>query len=182
MARYVALLRGINVGGKNLIKMADLKTCFEEGGFENVSTYIASGNVIFESPERSAAKLTTKIEGLLKAAFKPYEPMVIVRSKAQLRTIVEKAPKGFGEKPSKYRSDVLFLKAPLSAAATLKTIPTREGVDQAYAGPGVLYFSRLTAKATSSRLGRLVELPVYKSITIRSWSTTVKLADLLQNS
>lgn len=179
MPRYVALLRGINVGGKNLIKMADLKACFEEGGFDNVTTYIASGNVIFESKERSASKLTKMIEGLLRASFKPYEPMVVVRSKSQLRTIVDKAPKGFGKQPEKYRSDVLFLKAPVSAAATLKIIPTKEGVDQAYAGPGILYFSRVTEKATASRLGRIIELPVYKSITIRRWGTTVKLAHLL---
>ena len=51
MTTYVALLRGINVGGKNLIKMPALKACFEENGFEDVATYIQSGNVLFSSPE-----------------------------------------------------------------------------------------------------------------------------------
>ena len=59
--RYVALLRGINVGGKTLIKMADLKACFEELGFDQVSTYIASGNVLFDSGRTDAAKLEAKI-------------------------------------------------------------------------------------------------------------------------
>ena len=53
--RYVALLRGINVGGKTLIKMADLRACAEGLGLDGVSTFIASGNLLFESPVRSAA-------------------------------------------------------------------------------------------------------------------------------
>ena len=178
MARYVALLRGINVGGKNLIRMADLRASFEDQGFQNVSSYIASGNVIFESGDRSATKLTQRIEKTLTKTF-GYEATVVVRSQAQLRTIVEKAPKGFGSQPSRYRSDVLFLMPPLRSAAIIKTIPTKEGVDQAHAGPGVLYFSRLASKASSSRLSRVASMPVYKRMTIRSWGTTVKLRELL---
>lgn len=179
MAQYMALLRGINVGGKNQIRMADLKACFGEGGFENVATYIASGNVFFDSGERSSAKLTQRIEKLLSSTFN-YEAVVVIRNRAQLRSVVERAPRGFGSQPARYRSDVLFLKPPVKAAPVLKSIPTKEGVDQAYAGPGVLYFSRLTSKATQSRLGRLISMPIYKSITIRSWSTTVKLLELME--
>lgn len=181
MARYVALLRGINVGGKNQIRMADLKACFEDHGFQNVATYIASGNVLFDSSERSATKLTRTIEEALTTTF-GYQARVVVRSQAQLRSIVEKAPKGFGSQPSRYRSDVLFLKPPLTAGAIVKTIPTREGVDRVHAGPGALYFSRLTSKATQSRLSRIVSMPIYKSITIRSWSTTAKLRELMDGS
>jgi uncharacterized protein (DUF1697 family) len=67
--RYVALLRGINVGGRTLVKMADLKTCFENLGFDRVSTYIASGNVLFDSDEEDAAKLATTIEGAIEQRF-----------------------------------------------------------------------------------------------------------------
>ncbi len=67
MSRYIALLRGINVGGKNLIKMPDLRACFEENGFLSVVTYIQSGNVIFESEESSAPRLTQRIETMLGA-------------------------------------------------------------------------------------------------------------------
>ncbi|MGH2712014.1 MAG: DUF1697 domain-containing protein [Actinomycetota bacterium] len=181
MARYVALLRGINVGGKNQIRMADLKACFGDLGFENVATYIASGNVLFDSGERSSTKLTKNIEEALTKTFR-YEATVVVRSKAQLRKVVEEAPKGYGSQPSRYRSDVLFLMPPLTSAATIKSIPTKEGVDQVHAGQGVLYFSRLTSKATSSRLSRLISMPIYRSITIRSWSTTVKLQELMDGS
>ena len=58
-------------------------------------------------------------------------------------------------------------------------MPAKPGVDQAHPGPGVLYFSRLIAKATSSRLGKVVALPIYKSMTIRNWNTTTKLLQLL---
>jgi uncharacterized protein (DUF1697 family) len=57
MNKYLALLRGINVGGNNIIKMVDLKACFEKMGFLDVSTYIQSGNVLFSSPETSLTKL-----------------------------------------------------------------------------------------------------------------------------
>ena len=179
MAQYIALLRGINVGGKNLIRMADLKTSFEDQGLRSVSTYIASGNVLFESSERSAARLTQQIEHLLSAAFNHYKASVVLRTKAQMRSVVERAPKGFGSQPSRYRSDVLFLMPPARASAVLKSLPTKEGVDQAKAGPGVIYWSRLASRASSSRLSRVASMPIYKSMTIRSWSTTVKLAELM---
>jgi len=179
MAQYVALLRGINVGGKNQIRMADLKACLEEGGFENVATYIASGNVLFESGERSAARLTQRIEGLLSARFNHYLASVVLRTKAQMRSVVERAPKGFGSQPSRYLSDVLFLKPPARASAVLKSLPTKEGVDQAHAGPGLIYWSRLASRASSSRVSRVASMPIYKSMTIRSWSTAVKLAELM---
>lgn len=66
---YLALLRGINVGGKNKVPMAELKACFEELGCENVRTYIASGNVMFES-NKSSAELTEEIQEALPKKFK----------------------------------------------------------------------------------------------------------------
>ena len=178
MAHHLALLRGINVGGKNLIKMADLKTCFEENGFTNVATYIQSGNVLFESTESSSAKLTAKIEKMLGGSF-DYVASVVVRSRTQLRKIVDGAPKGFGAEPSKYRYDVLFLKPPLTAKKALKEVPLKEGVDEVYAATGVLYFSRLASRASSSRLSRVASMPIYKSMTIRNWNTTTKLLELM---
>jgi uncharacterized protein (DUF1697 family) len=178
MTRYVALLRGINVGGKNLIKMPALKACFEENGFENVSTYIQSGNVIFEASGRSSVQLTRRIEEMLAEAF-DYVPTAVVRNRTQMRGIVERAPKGFGVEPKKYRYDVIFLKEPLTANAAVKHLPTNPAVDQTHAGTGVLYVSRLTAKATQSRLNRIISSPIYPSVTIRNWNTTTKLLELM---
>lgn len=178
MGRYVALLRGINVGGKNLIKMTDLRACFEDHGFRNVATYIQSGNVLFESGERSSAKLAQRIDEMLATTF-DYQSSVVLRSRKQLRAIVEGAPDGFGTQPVRYRYDVLFLKPPLKAAEAIESVPTKAGVDQAYAGTGVLYFSRLISRASQSRLSRIVSMPVYQSMTIRNWNTTTKLLKMM---
>lgn len=178
MTRYVALLRGINVGGKNIIKMAELKACFESAGFENVATFIQSGNVIFSSDDAASAKLTRQIEGLLGKAF-DYQASVVLRTHKELRNTVARAPAGFGSAPAKYRYDVIFLKEPLTAAVALQSVRAKAGVDEAHAGKGALYFSRLIAKASQSQLSRLVSMPVYQSMTIRNWNTTTKLLALM---
>jgi uncharacterized protein (DUF1697 family) len=175
---YAALLRGINVGGKNLIKMPALKDAFEGVGFDDVATYIQSGNVLFTTTGIRAAELTRRIETMLAEAF-DYAPTVVVRSRTQMRAIVEGAPKGFGRQPARYRYDVIFLKEPLSATTAIRSVPTRPGVDTAHAGPGALYFSRLTAKASQSRLSKIVSSPIYPSVTIRNWNTTTKLLSLM---
>lgn len=178
MARYVALIRGINVGGNNVIRMVELKACFEEQGYANVVTYIQSGNVVFESTGVTAEKLSRRIETVLQDTFE-CQTTVIVRSHRQMQRIVECAPTGFGTAPTKYRCDVIFLDESLSAQDAIKRIPTRPGVDQVHAGTGVMYFSRLSAKASQSRLSRVVALPIYKSMTIRNWNTTTKLLQLM---
>ncbi len=178
MPRYVALLRGINVGGKNLIKMADLKACFEQDGFQDVATYIQSGNVLFGSSESASAELTAHIERMLTATF-GYEATVVLRSRDQMSAIVGGAPKGFGDDPATYRSDVIFLKPPLTAKAAMEQVSTREGVDRAWAGTSVLYFERLAARAAQSRLTKIVSTPMYRSMTIRNWNTTTELLRLL---
>jgi uncharacterized protein (DUF1697 family) len=177
MATYVALLRGINVGGKNLIKMPALKAAFEADGFEQVTTYIQSGNVLFAS-SGARSELTRRIEKLLADAF-DYIPTVVVRSRTQMRAIVDAAPMGFGAEPAKYRYNVLFLKEPLTAKAAMRSLDTKPGVDQAHAGTGVLYFTYLTSKATQSRISKIAGSPIYPSITIRNWNTTTKLLRLM---
>ena len=182
MARYVALLRGINVGGKNPIPMAGLKACFEKNGFDDVRTYIQSGNVIFSSPLSNQAELTGVIERMLRTAFAHYVASVVLRSRSQMRAIVERAPKGFGTKPTEYRYDVVFPKPPLTATRAMKDVSMKEGVDRGWAANGVLYFSRLTSRATQSRLNRVASLPIYQQMTIRNWNTTTKLHQLLEQT
>jgi uncharacterized protein (DUF1697 family) len=181
MHGYIALLRGINVGGNNLIKMEELKVCFEKQGFRNVATYIASGNVLFDSSVAAGKKLADRIEAALARTF-DYRASVVLRSAKQMSDTVKRAPKGFGTEPEKFRYDVIFLKEPLTAAVAMKSVLTKEGVDQAVAGSGALYFSRLIEKAAQSQLSRLVSTPVYKSMTIRNWNTTTKLLGLMEAS
>ena len=128
MNQYVALLRGINVGGKNIIKMTALKACFEELGLKDVSTYIQSGNVLFSAAGLDQARLTKRIEEALSKTFN-YQSRVVVRSHKQMKEIVAKAPKGFGSDPATYRYDVIFLKDPLTAAKAMESVTTKEGVD-----------------------------------------------------
>ena len=177
MIRYVALLRGINVGGANLIPMAALRVSFESCALADVSTYIQSGNVIF-SAKGTERQIATRIGKALATAF-DYTGLVMLRTQAQMRAVVSKAPSRFGKSPDKYRYDVVFLDASLEASTALETIRTREGVDEASAGPGVIYFSRLISRASQSYLPKLVSMPIYKQMTVRNWNTTTKLLELV---
>jgi uncharacterized protein (DUF1697 family) len=177
--QYLALLRGINVGGNNIIKMADLKACFEDMGFTEVVTFIQSGNILFRSAEKDKTKLTQKIEQVLSKKFSYKSRLVVVPYK-ELKKAVERAPKGFGKELDKYRYDVIFLKEPLSSREAMKNVSIKEGVDSAYIGKSVLYFSRLISKASQSYLTKMIKLPVYQNMTIRNWNTTTKLLALME--
>jgi uncharacterized protein (DUF1697 family) len=179
MTRYVALLRGINVGGRNPIRMADLAACFKAGGFADVATYIQSGNVLFTAPASDRATLVHRVEAMLAAAF-DYEASVVLRTRRQMQGVIQRAPEGFGSAPGTYRYDVIFLKEPLTAAKAMQSVPTRDGVDRAYAGSSVLYYSRLISRAAQSQLSRLVSMPVYRQMTIRNWNTTTKLVQMME--
>jgi uncharacterized protein (DUF1697 family) len=178
MAQYVALLRGINVGGNNRITMPELRRCFEALGFGDVATYIQSGNVLFEATERRPADLAVQIEEALAERF-GYPARIALRSHGRMRAVVAGAPAGFGGRPDRYRYDVVFLREPLTAAEAMRDLRTRVGVDEAFAGDGVWYFARLASRASQSYLSRIVALPVYQSMTIRNWNTTVRLLALL---
>lgn len=177
--KFVALLRGINVGGKNKVPMAQLKSCFEELGCKNVRTYIASGNVIFES-QKSAAKLTDEIQGALPKKFKLDSELItiLILSEAQLKKVIQQAPKGFGTEPDKYHSDAIFLMG-IGSADAFKIFNPREGVDKVWQGDLAIYSQRLSAQRTKSRLSKIMSSPLYKQMTIRNWATTVKLLELI---
>lgn len=178
MGRWVALLRGINVGGKNVIRMDALRACIERAGHTNVATYIQSGNVIFDA--KASAE---RIEGALEAALAKqfgYRATVMLRSHEQMKAVVTNAPRGFGKKPAQFRYDVVFLKEPPSAEELIADVPLREGVDAVWAGDGVLYFSRVEKLASKSKLSKIVSLPMYQRMTIRNWNTTTKLLALLE--
>lgn len=180
MKTYIALLRGINVGGKNKLPMAELKTCFEELGFADVSTFIASGNVMFKSDKRPSV-IKQEIEKILPARFKLDSDLikVLILTRAQLESIIRNKPKGFGEQPNTYHSDIIFL-IDMSAAKAMSAFNPREGVDTVWPGKGVIYSQRLSAKRTQSRLSKVIVSPLYKSMTIRNWNTTTALLKLLE--
>jgi uncharacterized protein (DUF1697 family) len=92
---YLALLRGINVGGNNMIHMADLKVCLTIAGLTAVRTYIQSGNVIFESPEKNRNTMTKLIEQTIKNQFGADVPIAVF-SKQEWQQIITSAPKQWG--------------------------------------------------------------------------------------
>src|SRR5215212_7384286 len=108
MTRYLVLLRGINVGGRNKVPMAALRELLESHGHTSVSTYIASGNVILTSDQTAAA---------------------IKRELAELRAVVRKRPKGFGDEPETYHSDAIFLMG-IDAKTAMEVFDPRPGVDE----------------------------------------------------
>lgn len=175
--RYVALLRGINVGGRNPVAMADLRAAFDGDGHRDVRTYIQSGNVVFDA-EGPATELEARVEAMLERVL-GLPLVVVVRSHRQLRNVVSRAPDGFGAAPDEFHSDVVFLRSPLTPAAAMKVVQLREGVDRAWPGTGVVYFSRLSARRTQSRMSSIMGTPAYRRMTIRSWSTTTKLLALM---
>lgn len=181
MSKYVVLLRGINVGGKNKLPMAKLKTCLEEMGYTNVITYIASGNVVLES-RKSATTISSEIEKILPQRFKLDSELikVLVLSDNQLRNIIKNKPIGFGDTPDLYYSDVIFLIG-VSEANVMTVFDPKEGVDIIWQGKRVIYSQRLGELRTKSRLSKIITTPIYKSMTIRSWNTVTKLLDLLDN-
>jgi uncharacterized protein (DUF1697 family) len=176
---FLILLRGINVGGKNKVSMAELKKCLEGLGFFDVSTFIVSGNVVLTS-DRHAEEIAALIEAALPKAFKLDSELirVLVLTREQLQAVVDDRPKGFGNQPDKYHSDAIFLMG-IDAAEAMPIFNPREGVDRVWPGNGVVYSERLSAQRTKSRLSSMMTSPLYKSMTIRSWSTTVKLLEIL---
>jgi uncharacterized protein (DUF1697 family) len=177
--RYLVLLRGINVGGRNKVPMAPLRAMLEELGYSDVSTYIASGNVLLRSDE-SPATIKERIEAALPRAFTLDSELVavLVLSHDQLRAVVERKPEGFGEQPDTYHSDAIFLMG-IDAATALTAFDPRPDVDRVWPGDGVVYSQRLSAERTKSRLGKIVTSPLYRSMTIRSWTTSLALLALL---
>ncbi len=182
MKTYLILLRGINVGGKNNVPMAALKKCLEELGFSDVSTFIASGNVILKSNKRPA-EIKAQIEKALPGSFRLDSELVkvLVLSRDQLQAVIDKKPHGFGDQPSLYHSDAIFLMG-IDAAKAMLVFDPREGVDKVWEGDGVIYSQRLSALRTKSRLSKIIGTPVYKSMTIRNWNTTTKLLELLKKA
>jgi uncharacterized protein (DUF1697 family) len=182
MHPYVILIRGVNVGGKNLLPMADLRTCLESQGYSQVSTYIASGNILLRS-DQPASAVKTHLEGLLPQKFALDDAFikVLVLTPAQLQAVVSGKPQGFGEQPETYHSDVIFLMG-LDAEQTMAVFNPREGVDQIWPGDGVIYSQRLSAMRTKSRLNKIMSAPAYKSMTIRTWNTVKKLLEMVNSA
>lgn len=175
--QYVALLRGINVGGNNIIKMSDLKAACEKMGLKNVRTFIQSGNVIFESDETSSTKVTELLEKNLSKVF-DYKSRVIIRTEKQYKKIIVEVPSSWAKRAD-IRCYVLFIAAPLTAVDVSKEIELRDDVDSMKEGTDVIYITTLLSGITKSKLNKIIAKKIYKEITIRNYNTTKKISELL---
>lgn len=178
---FVALLRGINVGGNNPIRMTDLAECFRNAGYGDVDTYLQSGNVLFSADQpadqKGGPKLEAKVEAILEKRF-GIPLLVVIRSRDELAATIDAAPADHGS--PKLRSDVFFLKHPLTAEEALAEMPElREGVDSVAPGPGAIYFSRVAATATKTRIQKFMSMPVFQQMTVRTWGTCTRLLEKL---
>ena len=133
--------------------------------------------MLFET-DAPAGELEAAIEATLEQRF-GMPLLVVVRSHRQLGAVISGAPAGFGADPDTYYCDAVFVKSPLTSRQVMNIVELRDGVDQAWPGPGVVYFARLGAQRTKSKMSRIVGKPEYKQVTVRSWATTTKLAALL---
>jgi uncharacterized protein (DUF1697 family) len=180
LTTYLILFRGINVGGRNKVPMVALRALLTDLGFRHVRTHIQSGNAILQS-ELRAETIARRIEEAMPGQFTldTSAIRVLVLSRAELEAAIDKRPKGFGDQPDTYHSDVIFLMG-VDAAEAMSAFSPKEGVDVVWPGDGLIYSQRLSAQRTKSRLNRVMSSPLYKSMTIRSWQTTSALMDIVK--
>jgi len=175
--RYVALLRGINVGGKTLIKMADLRTCVEQVGLEDVSTFIASGNVLFESATRDAAKLETTIERAIEQRFE-LPVKVVVLDRAAYGRIVKAIPKSWVGDES-VRANVAFVRRGTDAKQVVRDLDPDPAVEEVKPINGAILWATKRDAVNRSVMRKLIGGAAYKELTVRNLNTTLKLHELL---
>lgn len=176
---FVALLRGVNVGGNNMISMRALKESFERMGFAEVSTYINSGNVIFKSKEDEARKLETKIERML---AKEYElnSKVVVRTFAEMEQLVQSLPRSWGD--SAWRYNVIFLRHTIDSEEIMADLPAKSDIEEVVYRPGALLWSALASALTRTQMVKLSTRKIYQDTTIRNLNTTRKLYELMKKA
>lgn len=175
---YVALLRGVNVGGNNMISMSALKESFTALGFAQVTTYINSGNIVFKSKETDARKLEQKIEAML---GKEYDlgSKVVIRSVEEMERLVESLPASWtGD--SRWRYNVIFLRHTIDSEEILTDVPIKEGIEELFYRPGTLLWGAQVSEITRSNMVKLASRKIYQDMTVRNLNTTKKLCELMK--
>ena len=180
METYIALLRGINVGGSRPVSMAELKALFEENGFENVSTYIQSGNVIFSGPAGRRDEIRQKCADMIAARF-GFEVPVAVISAQELKEALDHAPVWW-DKDKDAKHNAIFVIPPTTPEDVFREVGgIRPEYEKAEAYDSVIFWSAPIATFSRTRLMRVVGSGVYGNITIRNANTTKKLRDLAES-
>lgn len=175
--KFIALLRGINVGGNNKVSMPELRQCFEEAGFKNVITYINSGNVIFETDTTNEATLVQICEQAIEERF-GFRVVCAVISAVELRDALRHTPKWWGN-DNTVKHNAIFVIAPKTTKDIMKEVgeakPEYENVEAH--GP-IIFWSAPVETFNRTRYSKIVGTKAYQSITIRNANTTKKLLEL----
>ncbi|MBP7775200.1 MAG: DUF1697 domain-containing protein [Candidatus Saccharimonadales bacterium] len=171
--KYVALLRGINVGGNRKVPMAELRHVFENRGFADVSTYINSGNVIF------SAGIVPRVTDIERAIAKHFGFAVetLVISQAKLASVAKAIPDEWTN-DTEQKSDVVFLFPDIDKPDILSTVGYNPAVESMIYLPGVIITNISRNNQPKSSLLKLVGTPLYQRMTIRNVNTVRKLAEL----
>ena len=174
---YVALLRGINVGGKNIVSMRELAECFRELGYRDVRTYINSGNVIFRSSAKDPRRLERRIEAALEERFST--PIrVVVRGRDEIEALVREVDSTWKDE-SDDRRNVIFLAHEVDSERVLDGLRPKEGLESVRYVPGALLWSAKRDTLTRTEMLKLASRDVYKSMTIRNTNTTRRVYELM---
>lgn len=175
--QYIALLRGINVGGKNKVSMSDLKTCFENAGFQNTKTYINSGNVIFESEEQSTINLIKKCEEIMQKEFGFPISLALIDVNA-LKDALEHVPEWWGDDPDS-KHNAIFVIHPATAKEVISDVgKIKQEYEQFYAYNEIIFWSAPLKTFSHTRWSKVVGTKAYQNITIRNANTTKRLLEL----
>ncbi|HVY69231.1 MAG TPA: DUF1697 domain-containing protein [Verrucomicrobiae bacterium] len=180
MPAYVAMLRGINVTGRNMIKMERLRASFEALGFKNVQTYLQSGNVIFTAPG-AAPKLQKQIEARLLADH-GFEVKVFLRTGAELAAVVEANPfaKNTALEPAKLHVTFLSEDAPATAAETLKALVTQQ--EEFHIAGREIYLQCPASYGNTKLSNNNIERKLKLGATTRNWRSVNALCELVNAS
>ncbi len=175
---YVALLRGINVGGKNKIEMRRLKGSFEHAGIGEVETYINSGNIVFAENDRTPSEIESAIEKLILDDF-GLEIPVVLRSFDEFESIARALPDHWTN-DSSAKSDVLFLWKEIDNESLLEHLTVTPDVDEVRYIPGALLWSAPREHASRSGLMQLARSHYYRKMTVRNVNTTRAIYAIMQ--
>lgn len=176
---YLALLRGVNVGGKAMVSMAALKDCFETLGFTHVTTFINSGNLLFQSTEKQQEKLTRAIEAALQTSFNiPIQ--ILLKTHDQLMSIADAIPDDWVNDDAT-KCDIMFLWPEIDNPKILEQLPSNPGIEETRYEPGAVLWHINRTLVTKSRMTRIVGTKLYHQMTIRNVNTVRKLAALAKN-
>jgi len=177
---HLALLRGVNVGGRNKVAMADLRRALEQGGFDRVSTYINSGNVMFDPGEREATRLTAEVEAAIEAAS-GFHVDVLLWDLERLEGLVSDVPPDWVNDAAT-RCDVLFLWPDVDDPATLERVARNPEVDEVVYLPGALVWRIDRALVGRSKLRLVIGTDLYRRLTIRNATTVRTLLGLMRGT